>query len=280
MNHLIVPTDFSNNAWNAAQMAAQIAAGAGATLHLLHITFDLQNPLILNEETRETYNDGRFEALGETLTERKDQLQKAFPELTIRHKLLTGNTEDTILKYAQNQEADMIVMGTQGDTGVKKVIVGSVTVSMIMQSTIPVLCVPGGYKQTGEYNIILADSRLSRSPEFFAPTLALARALKSKVTVFHINEGGKPLDKNQKKDYEKYLTEQQLEIENSLIETGEQPLEEAIQNTCDLEGYGILALVNIKQGFFGRLFRPGLVREMAFQSEIPLLVQPHRETGE
>lgn len=274
MKVIVFPTDFSENARNAALMAAKVALGSGATLHLVHITRQIENPFLMDDSMRESYNDDRFEVVADSLKEEKVELQKAHPQLAIKSRTINGLVQESLLEYASKEKADMIVMGTQGATGLKKVVVGSVTVNTIANSKVPVLCVPMNYQDKGEYDIILADPRLPRKQAVFEPTLALARALKSNVKMLHINEDKKWLPKDKKQDYEKYLEQQQLEIENTLLETGDENVEDAIQKMCDAKGAGILALVNFKQGFIKRLFRPSLAEQLAFQSEIPLLVQP------
>lgn len=62
-----------------------------------------------------------------------NELMKFMPE---------GLPHDTILKTAETWEADLIVMGTHGRTGLRHLLVGSVAEHIIRESKIPVMVVP------------------------------------------------------------------------------------------------------------------------------------------
>lgn len=52
-----------------------------------------------------------------------------------------GNPHDDILTFAEENDIDVIVMGTHGRTGVKRALLGSVTEDVVRHSEIPVLTV-------------------------------------------------------------------------------------------------------------------------------------------
>jgi nucleotide-binding universal stress UspA family protein len=57
--------------------------------------------------------------------------------------VLQGNPSQEILKSAREMEADLIVIGSRGRTGIEKFLLGSVAEKVVLQSTIPVLMIKG-----------------------------------------------------------------------------------------------------------------------------------------
>lgn len=58
-----------------------------------------------------------------------------------RKMVLQGNPSQEILKSAQEMEADLIVIGSRGRTGIEKFLLGSVAEKVVMHSSIPVLII-------------------------------------------------------------------------------------------------------------------------------------------
>lgn len=59
--------------------------------------------------------------------------------ITLDHQLLKGNPEEEIIRFTQDSEADMIIMGAYGHNRIREFIIGSVTSSVLFRSTVPVL---------------------------------------------------------------------------------------------------------------------------------------------
>ena len=140
-NRVLIPTDGSDAAKPAVEMAINLAKIHDATLHVLFIVDQptsvsgtaegfsgLDNLLnAIEEEGRQATDTIAEEA-------RKDNIET---EVAVRR----GNPQDDILTYANENEIDVIVMGTHGRTGVKRALLGSVTESVVRHSEIPVLTV-------------------------------------------------------------------------------------------------------------------------------------------
>jgi nucleotide-binding universal stress UspA family protein len=139
---LLVPTDFSEGAADAAQAAARLARRLGIRLVLLHILPEVvarrgDDPKATRREElrlrREAEN--RLRTVIETLHLDSGQGESM---------LLTGVDVAGILHVAQKIDAGCIVMGTRGLTGLPRVLLGSVTDQVLRQARCPVLVVPPG----------------------------------------------------------------------------------------------------------------------------------------
>jgi nucleotide-binding universal stress UspA family protein len=140
---ILVPHDFSSCANHATAMARDVAKSHGARLVLLHVA-DL--PLGLEPDAVIVPREGaaplkaRDVALGgarEHIENLAERLTKDGVQVTTA--LALGNVVDEIIEAARREQADLIVMGTNGRTGLSRLVVGSVTEKVVRQAPVPVL---------------------------------------------------------------------------------------------------------------------------------------------
>lgn len=138
---ILIPTDGSDPARPAVEMAVGLAETHGAVLHVL---------CIVDQPTTVSGMGEGFSGLDDlldALEERGHQATKAIVEQARERDIETtaavrrGNPHDDILSYAEDNDIDVIVMGTHGRTGVKRALLGSVTENVVRHSEIPVLTV-------------------------------------------------------------------------------------------------------------------------------------------
>jgi nucleotide-binding universal stress UspA family protein len=139
---ILVPHDFSSCANHAAALARDIAQKHGAKLILLHVA---QLPLGLDADTVVTPEGGgplpagQFAMGGarEHLDDLAARLRKDGVEVS--QQVTLGDTVDEILRAAAREAADLIVMGTNGRTGIGRLVMGSVAERVVRQAPAPVL---------------------------------------------------------------------------------------------------------------------------------------------
>lgn len=140
-DRILVPTDGSEVAQSAAEMALELAKTHEATLHVL---FVVDQPRAV-AGTGEGFSgiDNLLDALEEeghrATGEIVDQARENGVETTAA--VRRGNPREDILTYASEQGIDLIVMGTRGRTGVQRALLGSVTEAVVRHSEMPVLTV-------------------------------------------------------------------------------------------------------------------------------------------
>mgnify|MGYP001546214198 CR=1 FL=1 len=144
--HLLVPPDFSENAAHALRKAVQMARHGEAHLTLLHVgllphatTFDFPAYGVPLPEAM-------LEAHRQMTAERKHVLERIAKEeipedVQWTPRLREGYPPEEILAELGAAPYDLLVMGTHGDTGIKHVLLGSVTERVLRTSPIPVLVV-------------------------------------------------------------------------------------------------------------------------------------------
>jgi len=134
VNSILVPTDFSATSDAAVQYATQMALSFGARLYLLHV------PGKTGEHFEANFPIGQFES---TVNERlsslltKEELARVRPEYVMR----IGSPADEIARYADVCDADLIIMGTHGRSGIAHAVMGSVAEHVLRVAPCPVLMV-------------------------------------------------------------------------------------------------------------------------------------------
>jgi nucleotide-binding universal stress UspA family protein len=146
--HILVPTDFSETASHAMRYASDLALRMGSRLTVVHA--DLFVPPIDYTATIGGWDAYSFDHLQAAAKERlcadaKANIDPAVPyDLVIR----VATPLDGIVAEARDTQAGLIVMGTHGRTGFRRIILGSVTEDVMRKAVVPVLAIPPG----GEWN--------------------------------------------------------------------------------------------------------------------------------
>lgn len=139
IKNVLCPIDFSEPANEALDYAVQLAKANGASVHLLSVV----EPLVFNDIIPPNYAEmveGIRKDKENQLSVIAQDLQLNAPQLKITTELITQfDAADAILESAKNISADLIVMGSHGRRGLNRVLMGSVTESVMRECNCPVL---------------------------------------------------------------------------------------------------------------------------------------------
>lgn len=128
---ILCPVDFSDASDAALDLASKLARANGAKLFIVHV-----------EENAAVLHPGLFGGLPPVTWDEKHRLNSTLPtatEVLFEHDLLIGDPAKTIVKFAERNDVDLIVMGSHGATGLVRVLMGSVAEEVVRRSPIPVL---------------------------------------------------------------------------------------------------------------------------------------------
>ena len=140
IKNILFATDFSDSSQQAADYAVTLANLNGAKLHVLHVINELdehQRVMIPREAFLVLEKEVRIQAIKELEKFCKEQAQ----DIPTASYAIVGATFLVILEMGEKVNADLIVMGTHGRTGMEHVIVGSTAERIVRRSKIPVLTV-------------------------------------------------------------------------------------------------------------------------------------------
>lgn len=133
---LLVPVDFSQPSLAALRHALALALASGARVVLLHVlepfhASRLMDVAAVQADARRAANE-RLEAL-------LIATRKTWP--AVSRELRAGHPVTTIIALAKRTQADLIVMGTRGQTGLRRRLIGSVAERVVREAHCPVLVV-------------------------------------------------------------------------------------------------------------------------------------------
>lgn len=136
--NILIPTDGSESSIEAAKQAISLAKTYDATLHTIHVV-DIESMWL---ETYEGSLIDTLEAAGEeAVASVRDRTAEADIE-TMSEVITDGKPARGILDYVDENDIDLIVMGTHGRRGIERYLLGSVTERVVRLADVPVLTVP------------------------------------------------------------------------------------------------------------------------------------------
>ncbi|MGZ4870843.1 MAG: universal stress protein [Candidatus Angelobacter sp.] len=258
LKNLLFTTDFSTGSLAALPYATRIARAFGANLHLCHI--EPTAPLATGLADLHLYEAAGKEA-AQHLAALRDlpELRGLKPALV----LAEGDFKNELMKVVSAANIDLVVAGTRGRTGLRKMLLGSVTEEICRAVTCPILTVgpDAAYTADGPFQRILFPTNLSELSQKTVPYIAmLAREFAASITILHVL----PADEATTSD-EKALTESvrrkmidefsalaalQPEFVVAMGDTAETVLRVAREKKAGLIAMGIR-----------NAFRPGILRE-------------------
>ena len=137
--HILVPTDFSDNATQALDYAVALAAKLDATVHVLNVIgaqmLGIELGVALTSSMVDSMLEGDQQELDRLVAARAGRA-KFGPTV-----LKFGDARDSILATAAEVGADLVVMGTHGRSGLTRLVIGSVAEAVVRMAPCPVLLV-------------------------------------------------------------------------------------------------------------------------------------------
>jgi nucleotide-binding universal stress UspA family protein len=154
-DRVLVPTDGSDPATEAADHAFDLADEHGASVHLLYIVeADYQGTVEAYGEPdgMSAFTESILPALEAQGEEAAENLEAWAVErdLETTTEVRSGRARDDIVRYAEDEDIDLIVMGTHGRSGVERLLLGSVTERVLRESDVPVLVVRASEDDSSE----------------------------------------------------------------------------------------------------------------------------------
>ena len=135
INHIIVPVDLEEHTEKLIEYAAYIAGKLDAKLTIIHVVepFPAIGDIELGMATIQEYTQNRIRHAQNFL----DTLAKPYPDC--EKKILQGEIVDEIVDYAKEKETEIIVIGTHGNKGIEKLLLGSVAERVVKAAHCPTL---------------------------------------------------------------------------------------------------------------------------------------------
>ncbi|MEO9501489.1 universal stress protein [Nonlabens ulvanivorans] len=280
MKKILLPTDFSKASINAMEYAVQLFKNEKCTFYVLN-TYE---PVALYTSTTYGNDPGLDLEIGELFKKKsKEQVQKVIDEVSSKyedeHHHYKGISTFNMLSIEVNQlvkdyDIKLIIMGTNGATGLKEVFIGSQTMHVIKNAKVPVIGVPQNYRFKQPKEILFTTDYQTNENHVGMELLEdICNKNISRLIFLNAYEGSS-------------LTQQQVANMESLddffkrdahltqIAKGMDVLE-AMEDFQSRHGIDLLVLVHNKHNFFENLLFKPVVKKVVHHSDVPFFILPN-----
>lgn len=186
MNKILVPSDFSPQAMSAIKMASEIIGQSGGELHIIHVVEvpvmhdSMLMPTLSFEEA--TMNELRANALAQF-----EKIRAAYHTQAVVTEVLYGSPAAAVIEYIRTNGIELVVMGTQGASGLKELLIGSNAEKVVRGATCPVVTVRKDVSPKSIKNIVFANSLESEQKHLVTKLKQLQQLLKATLHIVWIN---------------------------------------------------------------------------------------------
>ncbi|NGM62965.1 universal stress protein [Sphingobacterium sp. SGG-5] len=268
---ILVPTDFSENAFFASQYACKLATKNGLQIELFHCYTTTSTVF---DEENDTSPVLKADLL---IVEWKEKLSREFPSITIETSCVSGLLTERIPQKTEDGSYVFVVMGTTGAGKGKPVIWGSNTSSIVSKSSIPVLAIPNGYDTFRLDNIAMLTNFKAEELETLNDYVTAISTI-PRLTLIHVykdqNDKDKVADSLQSWSFNiKEING--IESVHTLLRALDKEDEtadsvpEVIQHIVTEQNYDMIVVTKTRKSFFERLFRTSVSKQIALHLNRP-----------
>jgi len=276
MKNILIPTDFSENAWNALRYGMSFFKKTHCTFHIIHV----------NSINTNTSGEAAMfvspEILEETiLVESNEKLQKLLNKiehlpLNPKHEFKTlalyGFLTDHLKKQVKKRQIDLIIMGTKGSTGLKAASIGSNTGNVITKIPCTVLAVPeqATYQNIQEIGFP-SDFQLKYDLKILDTIKDILLLKKSALRLLYVSLKEEKMSPIQEKN-KSLLLHHFKDVECSFHLITGKKIDEAIQCFTESRNLDMIVMVAKNLNFLERILFKPTVEKISYHTKVPFLV--------
>lgn len=275
MKKILVPTDFSDAANNAAEYAVQLAKEIKAKVILLHV---YHVPVPSTEVPIIAITSEELQKNSEMLLRKEAALLKKNSGVEISYLAKMGMAVDEIIE--EEKKADFIVMGMRNVSKFSEVVLGSITTAILKKTNTPVIVIPYGYKFKIPKRIVFAcDYDPKANYETMESLNGIIKSFHSKLFILNIKEKNEPVSIKE--------AGSGLKLENKINDVSHiynfsenEDIVEGITIFVEQKKSDMVVVIPHKHNLLERLFHKSISKAIAFHTHVPMLALPdkHKNT--
>ncbi len=270
MKNILVPTDFSEHSTWALEVAIMLAKRTNAAIHLLHVV-DVPT-YTFNAAYERLAMQKRQELLAETSKQLAELAESTAAQgVKLNHVLEQGTTYKLIVETADANNCDVIVMGTHGISGLKKLFIGSTTERVIHTANCPVLSIRQQVSKVDIKQLVFASNFFGEVIEVFPKVYAFAQAFDAKLQLVRINTPGNfettRFINKQVREFVKlcHIKNYEMTIYNDNTE------EEGVLNFAEDVSADLIAIATHERTTLSHLINPSVAEGLSERAALPIL---------
>jgi len=273
MKKIIVPIDFSEYSENALETAAALARKYNAEILALHM-LELSNAVLTSTTDQHDVEAIFYLKLAEKKFKtflKKDYLNDLKVTPVVKHFKVFSEVNDV----AEENDADLVVMGSHGVSGIKEVLVGSNTEKVVRHSKIPVLVVKHNPILTDFENVVFACNFSEEALKPYRNAFKMFNKIKVKVHLLYVNIpdiGFKSSAEMEKKVAEFLkLADGNLDKMKDVTYVSDYSIEQGILNFSNIVGADLIAIATHGRTGLSHFFEGSISEDVANHSTLPVI---------
>ncbi|NND32256.1 MAG: universal stress protein [Saprospiraceae bacterium] len=261
MRKIVVPIDFSGNSMNALNQALKIAKILGAKIYVAHAYFARKRADTLKNVNKLLREEAEVEL---DLVLKKLDIPKG---VSVKTKALKGEPVYAIEKYCRKIEADLIIVGTQGEMNDPEVFLGPVSGGLVKETGIPMLIIPNKYVFKKFETILFAlKSMIVKHDEQLVPLKLFTKKFAAKLSILQVKAPDNKPEELKISDRIKKLKTPVNHIEGENLYHG------LTAYLVDHPEIDLVCVMRRRRKFLELLFTRSLTKRDTFQSSVPMLI--------
>jgi nucleotide-binding universal stress UspA family protein len=269
MKTLIVPTDFSPTALNAANYAVDMALAIGGDLLLYHA---YQVPVAVTDVPLVLVSvDDLKLAAEQKLEQIKSDLERiSSHKLKINIEARLGNTLDELELVCKKIDPFAIIMGSTGHSAIERTLFGSTTLQAIRHLTWPVICVPKGK----EYGLGIRKIGLAcdlQQVEETTPFEVIVNFVQEMNAELHVLTVEKPGAKQDLAEQTAILGTSVRQVNPRFHFIDHHDIEDGINEFAEKNNLDLIIAIPKKHKLLEGIFKPSSTKQLVFESHIPVM---------
>lgn len=268
IKRIIVPIDFSSASEQALAYAQAFAKQIDAKyIRIIHV-FTPQS----------TSDAVTLPSVNQLMEERQKLLDEFLEDHPSRSKsierkadLLLGFAADEII--AQSKTADLIIMGTTGQSGLIEQVFGSVSSTVALKAECPVLLISPSCVFQNFQNMLYASNNISLSRRAVLKLMDFNELFHARIHFVHVSLDDKDTSNSQREKLLSPLlnhTDPEFSFEFTAIQA--ESIHEGLNAYIDEHPIDMAVIVTKQRSFWERLFHRSATKELAFNVKVPLMV--------
>lgn len=272
MKKILVPTDYSECADNAIDVAKAIALKSGAELFIIHLEEVVPEVAHVLHQSAKEDNPHHIGHARYQLQKRVDLVEQE--GLKAKAVFVPNEGREAIEDYIKPYQIDFMVMGSHGAKGIKSII-GSNTQKVIRKSSVPVLVVKRPNKNFNPKKILFASTFREDVSKRLQEVVAFARLWNAELDLVFLNLLSHLIEENEAKRIMAKQMESSPGIPFTLNISETNDEEWGISKFATLVESDLIAVVYDTHTGFNRLFNSSVAEALVNHQEIPVLVMTH-----
>ncbi len=282
MKKIVIPTDFSDNAFNALKYAVELFKFEESEFFLLHAYADevYNHNAFLTQHSLEELKITTLKKSSDELESITDRIKELLPNPRHSFKLISafGILVDEVNDLVNKENADLTVMGTVGLTNDRNITFGSNTLQVIKYVQSPILCVPANYRYKSPKNLLFpTDYMIPYQIRELQLVAEIARANKTTAHMLYISKF--PLESFRQKANQLFLKEQFYETPFQFHMIDEDEKTKAIMIFINELNIDMLIMVNSRHTYLENIIYQSTIDKIGLHPRIPFLVLQNFQRG-